>query len=204
MDADSTSRTSPTLLGQLRQTPTDQKAWAEFVKRYGPRIYGWCRRWNLQEADADDVTQMVLTTLAQKMSSFSYDPARRFRAWLKTIAQHAWSDFLASRQRAGRGSGDSQVNELLQTVEARKDLVARLEAEFDQELLEEALMRARLRVEPHTFEAFRLTAVNGMSGADAARQLGLPIATIFKAKSRVRKLVQAELQRLESAGESDS
>jgi RNA polymerase sigma factor (sigma-70 family) len=200
MDADSTSRTSPTLLAQLRQNPTDQKAWAEFVKRYGPRIYGWCRRWHLQEADADDVTQLVLTTLAQKMSSFTYDPGRSFRAWLKTIAQHAWSDFLAGKQRAGLGSGDSRIGELLKSLEARDDLVVRLEAEFDHELLEEALVRARLRVEPHTFEAFRLTAVDGMSGPDAARQLGLPVATVFKAKSRVRKLVQEELHRLEGAG----
>ena len=168
-----------------------------FVKRYGPRIYGWCRRWNLQEADADDVTQLVLATLAQKMGSFAYDPARSFRAWLKTIAHHAWSDFLASKQRAGLGSGDSRVAELLQSVEAREDLVTRLDAAFDHELLEEALLRARLRVEPHTFEAFRLTAVDGMSGPEAARQLRLPVATVFKAKSRVRKLVQAELQRLE-------
>ena len=78
--------------------------------------------------------------------------------------------------------------------------MTRLDAEFDQELLEEALLRARLRVEPHTYEAFRLTVVDGMSGPDAARQLGLPVATIFKAKSRVRKLVQAELQRLEGGG----
>ena len=106
MNSDSTARTSPTLLGRLRQNPTDQEAWTEFVKRYGPRIYGWCRRWNLQEADADDVTQLVLATLAQKMSNFTYDPTRSFRAWLKTIAQHAWSDFLASKRRAGLGSGE--------------------------------------------------------------------------------------------------
>lgn len=199
MDSASTSRTSPTLLGRLRQNPTDQEGWALFVRRYGPRIYGWCRRWNLQDADADDVTQLVLATLAQKMSGFTYDPTRSFRAWLKTIAQHAWSDFMAGKQRAGLGSADSHVAELLQSVEARDDLVARLDAEFDHELLEEALARARLRVEPHTFEAFQLTAVAGMSGADAARQLGLPVATVFKAKSRVRKLVRDELRRLEKA-----
>jgi RNA polymerase sigma-70 factor (ECF subfamily) len=200
MDAGSSSSTSPTLLGRLRLNPTDQAAWTEFVKRYGPRIYRWCRRWHLQEADADDVTQLVLATLAQKMSRFAYDPARSFRAWLKTITQHAWSDFLAAKRRAGQGSGDSQVAELLQSIEARDDLVTRLDAEFDQELLEEALLRARLRVEPHTYEAFRLTAVDDMSGPDAARQLGLPVATVFKAKSRVRKLVQDELRRLEDAG----
>src|SRR5439155_1171740 len=75
--------------------------------------------------------------------------------------------------------GDSQVAELLQSVEARDDLVARLDTEFDHELLQEALLRARLGVEPHTFEAFGLTAVDGRCGPDAARQLCLPCATVF-------------------------
>ena len=54
------SGTRITLLGRLRRDPTNQAAWAEFVDHYGARIYGWCRKWNLQEADAQDVTQNVL------------------------------------------------------------------------------------------------------------------------------------------------
>ena len=52
MDSSSDSRTSPTLLAWLQRAPTDQAAWGEFVERYGTRIYGWCRQWKLQEADA--------------------------------------------------------------------------------------------------------------------------------------------------------
>src|SRR4051812_48582155 len=37
------SRTDATLLGRLRHDPTDQRAWSEFVDRYGPKIYDWCR-----------------------------------------------------------------------------------------------------------------------------------------------------------------
>src|SRR5262245_5031384 len=103
------SGTRVTLLGRLRRDPGDQKAWAEFVAHYGQRIYAWCRRWSLQEADAQDVTQNVLLRLAQKLKDFSYDPSRSFRAWLKTLTQRAWSDFVAARGRAGLGSGDSQV-----------------------------------------------------------------------------------------------
>src|SRR5262245_7172400 len=106
------SRTSLTLLGRLRQAPFDEAAWSVFVARYGPKIYGWCRRWNLPEADAEDVTQNVLVTLARKMGTFEYDPSRSFRAWLKTLTQHAWSDYLAQRERPGRGSGDSHVGDL--------------------------------------------------------------------------------------------
>ena len=40
------------------------------------------------------VTQIVLLKLATKLRDFAYDPSRSFRAWLKTVAQHAWLDFL--------------------------------------------------------------------------------------------------------------
>ena len=199
----SASHTSPTLLGRLRQDPQDQAAWGAFVARYGPKIYGWCRRWNLQEADAEDVTQNVLVTLAQKMSAFVYDPTRSFRAWLKTVTQHAWSDFLARRGRPGRGSGDSKVADLLDTVAARADLLTRLNEEFDHELLEEATARVQLRVEAQTWEAFRLTALDGLAGAAAAARLGIPVATVFKYKSRVQKMLQEELRRLDDPAEDE-
>src|SRR4051812_44928236 len=92
--------TSANLLMRLRQAPTDQEAWGEFVLRYGPIIYGWCRRWELQEADAQDLTQDVLVKLAEKMRSFAYDPSRSFRAWLKTLTRHALRD--SGQTRAGR------------------------------------------------------------------------------------------------------
>ena len=102
MDASSGSYTSPTLLGRLRQEPADQGAWAQFVERYGRRIYTWCRQGKLQEADAEDVTQMVLVRLAQRMRAFAYDPSRSFRGWLRTLTRHAWSDFVHAAGRPGR------------------------------------------------------------------------------------------------------
>src|SRR5262249_8342994 len=93
------TNTSATLLARLRQGPMEQAAGGEFAERYGRKIYGWCRRWNLQDVDAQDVTQTVLLQLAEKMQAFVYDPSRSFRAWLKTITRHAWSDFWDRRGR---------------------------------------------------------------------------------------------------------
>jgi RNA polymerase sigma-70 factor (ECF subfamily) len=197
MDGGAQSGTRITLLGRLRRDPGDQQAWVEFVAQYGPRIYSWCSRWGLQEADAQDVTQNVLLRLAQKMRDFSYDPSRSFRAWLKTLAQRTWSDFLESRKRAGgTGSGDSEVLHLLSTVEARQDLLARLDEEFDRELLSHAMDRVRLRIAPQTWEAFRLTAIEGLSGAEAAERIPMQVAQVFVAKRRVQKMLQAELGQL--------
>ena len=190
------SRTSASLLARLRQAPADQSAWAEFVDRYGRKVYGWCRHWGLQEADAQDVTQDVLVRLAEKMRGFAYDPARSFRAWLKTLARHAVSDFCDARGRAA-AAGGSQAVELLQTVEAREDLVRRLEDEFDREVFEEAVARVRARVTPKTWRVFELTAQEGRSGAEAAEALGMTVAAVFVAKGRVQKLLQDEVRRLE-------
>jgi RNA polymerase sigma-70 factor (ECF subfamily) len=188
------------LLGRLRRDPTNQACWDAFVEHYGAKIYDWCRRWNLQEADAQDVTQNVLLKLAEKMHDFEYDPSRSFRAWLKTLTHHAWVDYQEARRRGGLGSGDSQVGLMLDSVEAREDLLQRLGEEFDRELLDEAMARVKLRVAPQTWQAFQLTAIDGLSGAEAAERIPMAVAQVFVAKRRVQKGIQVELARLEGAG----
>jgi RNA polymerase sigma-70 factor (ECF subfamily) len=190
------SMTGLTLLGKLRMDPDDQLAWHEFVERYGRKIFRWCRNWDLSATDAEDVTQIVLLRLAEKMRHFVYDPSRSFRAWLKTLTQHAWSDFVESQKRPGRGSGDTQMHDLLHTLEARDDLVKHLDEQFDQELLQEAMNRVQQRVAPQTWDAFRLTALEGLSGAEAAQRLQTKVATIFVQRGRVQKMLQEEVQRM--------
>ena len=199
MEGAEPSGTHATLLGRLRRNPSDQAAWREFVEHYGPRIYGWCRKWSLQEADAQDVTQNVLLRLSQKMSAFAYDPSLSFRAWLKTLTHHAWSDYIQARQRPGGGTGDSGVEDLLLSVESRDDLVKHLEEEFDRELLREAMAQVRLRVAPQTWDAFRLTALEGLSGAEVSARIGMQVAQVFVAKYRVQRMLRAEVARLEGS-----
>ena len=148
MPADNSQlRTRASLLLRLRAEPDDQAAWQEFVARYGPLIYGWCRHWQMQPADAEDIAQSVLLKLAHHLRTFPYDPARRFRGLLRTLTHHAWSDFVEGWRRAVPGSGDSAIEGILDTVPARDDLAGRLEAGFDQELLDLASARVRQRVE---------------------------------------------------------
>jgi len=54
-------------------------------------------------------------------------------------------------------------------------------------------------VDPATWEAFRLTALEGMSGAEAARRLGKQIATVYVLRSNVQKRLQAAVADLEAA-----
>ena len=191
------SQTSLTLMEMLRDDPRNAVAWDRFVRRYHPKIYGWCRSWGLQEADADDVAQDVLAKLTQKMASFRYDQSRCFRAWLKTITQRVLSDLMASRRRAVGG----RAIPLLDTVEARADLERRIEEIFNRELLDLAISRVRERVAPATWDAFRLTAFEECTGAQASRLLDMPVASVFVAKHRVQKMLKDEIQKLEGTGE---
>ena len=189
--------TRVTLLIQLRQDPTDQASWDEFVERYGRHIYRWCRQWKLQDADAEDVTQDILVKLTHKLRAFAYDPSRSFRGWLKTVAHHAWRDFVDSRRPAQAAAGDGQVQEMMLTLEAREDLAQKLEEAFDLELLEAAKVRVRLRVAPHTWEAFRLLALEGLPVAEVAARAHLQVAMVYVAKSKVQKMLQEEIGKLE-------
>ena len=185
------------MLLRIQNDPSDQQAWAEFVQRYGPKIHGWTRQWRLQESDAEDVTQNVMLKLATKLRTFTYDPALSFRGWLRTLTQNALSDFLSERRQPGQGSGDSGMLDILETVEARAALESQLSAAFDRELLEEAMARVQTRVATHRWLAFQLTALEGLSGAEAAARLHMKIASVYTAKNQVHQMVQEVIHQLE-------
>jgi RNA polymerase sigma-70 factor (ECF subfamily) len=197
MGQGSDSATRLSLLGRLQRNPDDPAAWAEFVEQYGRKIYRWCRKWNLQEADAEDVTQNVLAQLAQKLRTFTYDPSRSFRAWLKTLTHHAWHDYLTARRPGDQGSGDSRIRSLLETVAVAEDLTHCLEEAYDHELLQAAMAHVRLRVEKRTWDAFHLLAVENLSGAEVAQRLQMKVATVYVARSKVKKMIQEEIRKLD-------
>lgn len=193
--------TSGTLLMRLRELD-DREAWNEFVERYTPRIYGWCRRYRLQESDAADVTQEVLGKLVKVIRSFEYDPRRgSFRGWLKTVTNNAVRDFLAELSGPDRGSGDTRIGTALAAIQdptAIGELTAALEEEAERTLLREAEERVRLRVQPHTWEAYRLSA-EALPAAEVAARLAMPVAEVYVAKSRVVKWLREEVERLGGA-----
>jgi RNA polymerase sigma-70 factor (ECF subfamily) len=190
--------TPATLLGRLYRSGTaDHDAWREFVEQYGRQIYKWCRFWNLQDADAEEVTQHVLLALLAKMKDFVYDPSRSFRAWLKTVTHHAWRNLISSRQHRQAGAGGTEHWNHLLTIAVRDDLMERLERNFDRELFEEAVVRVRLRVAPHNWEAFRLAAIDGIDASEVGRRLEMKIAHVYAARSNVQRLLREEVAKLE-------
>ena len=191
------SETSLSLLKRLKLKPTDEQAWREFVARYGKRILAWCRQWGLQESDAADVCQTVLLKLSKEIGKFDKQIGS-FRAWLKTISHHAWYDLVQSRGHKVAKGGEA-LERRLASEEARDDLAKQLEAAWDQELMQLASCRVQLRVQPKTWRAFQLIAVERLSRDDVAEQLGMSVAAVYKAKSNVLKLFQEEVRNLEES-----
>ncbi len=196
-ERDVSSTTSETLLGKLRLNPHDDEAWEGFILRYGSKIQQWCRRRKLQQADAEDVTQNVLARIVTAIQQFEYDPARTFRGWLRTITENAISDYQSRRQVHERGSGDDNVREMLSSLEAREDLLQRLEEEFDQELLEIAIEKVRVDVYPIYWQAYQLRIVDCWTPAEVADRLNIAVPTVYKAKHNVLTRLRHEIQILE-------
>jgi RNA polymerase sigma-70 factor (ECF subfamily) len=62
------------------------------------------------------------------------------------------------------------------------------------------MARVQVRIQVRTWDAFRLTALEGLSGAAAAEQLHMKVAAVFVAKREVKKRLAAEIRRLEGTG----
>ncbi len=59
------------------------------------------------------------------------------------------------------------------------------------------MCRGAHRVEPQTWEAFQLTACENRPGEEVAALLGMNLAAVFKAKSRVLAFIRQEIKRLD-------
>ena len=81
--------TPASLLERLRR-PEPGQAWEQFVRMYTPLLCQWARRLGLQDHDVADLVQDVMVRLHQKLPEFVYDPAKSFRAWLRTVLINQW------------------------------------------------------------------------------------------------------------------
>ena len=183
---------------------SDDGSWREFVQCYAPRVFYWCRKFGLQDADAADATQMVLLKLVDCLQLFEYDPEQgRFRGWLKTVTRNVAAD--VGRQWRERGLG-VEVMEIAGAVDGHpspdEELYEAIESAFREEMLRAAEERVRLRVQPDTWQAYWLCCREQLTAPAAAARLGIAVTDVYVAKSRILKQLRAELGRLNST-ESD-
>jgi RNA polymerase sigma factor (sigma-70 family) len=79
-------RDDPLVTGLVtRARNGDQQAWDALVERYAPLVWSICRRYQLRNADAKDVSQNVWLLLVDQLGSLR-DPAA-IAGWLVTTTQ---------------------------------------------------------------------------------------------------------------------
>src|SRR5262249_28441374 len=146
---------------------------------------------------AQDLTQTILMKLLDVMQSFAYDPRQRFRGWLKTVTHNAWVDLVRARRPAAAGGPPGALSDPIGSAEARAELILGVESAYEWEILSSAMDRGRLRVQPSTWEAFRLMAMEQIDGPEVAARLGMRLASVYKARSNVQRLLRDEIEDLE-------
>jgi RNA polymerase sigma-70 factor (ECF subfamily) len=197
--------TSATLLGRLKDFQ-DEQAWQDFFRRYVPMIQSWCRRNNLEADDVEEVTGIVLAALARSMPSFTYDPDKGFRKWLKTVVHHEIVDLWRARQRkkGDRGSGDSKVQEmLLQSPAGMESFLDELNAPLEQrrQWLSVAMQNVQQRYADagsKSWDAFWLSFMEQRPIRDVAKQLGLTYGAVGSAVYRIKREIEDETLRVEN------
>jgi RNA polymerase sigma-70 factor (ECF subfamily) len=187
--------TRPSLLIRLRNHQ-DFEAWSQFVGLYAPVIYGYLRKRGVQDADAADLTQVCLRQVAAHVGNLAYESGgASFRGWLFTIVRNKLRDFHDKPCHLVQGSGDSAVQRLLENQPAaRADESAEWEREYQSGLFAWAAEQVRPTVQESTWEAFRQTAVEGKSGKEVADRLGMTVAAVYLAKSRVMMRLRAVIR----------
>jgi len=176
--------TRPSLLLRLRDA-ADADAWSEFVRLYTPLIFGHCRRYGLQDADAADIAQEVMRVAARSLPEFQYDSQRgKFRGWMLQTTRHRLHKFFTRRDRAPQPASDTTLQRFLDR-EPDQSEQARWEEDYRQRLFDWAVEKSRPEFQPATWEAFQLTAVDAVSVKEVAGQLGISVGAVYIARSRV-------------------
>src|SRR4051812_11558943 len=160
--------TRVTLLARIRDG-RDADAWREFVQIYGPVIYRFARNRGLQDADAADLMQDVLRSVARNAPKMEYDPKRgTFRGWLYTVTRNKIYNFLNGQRNRPRGTGDEAGWERLDATPAREEdgPDEEWEREYQRRLSARAMERVKEQFHPSTWKAFWATAVEGRAAGE--------------------------------------
>jgi RNA polymerase sigma-70 factor (ECF subfamily) len=208
--------TRQSLLARLKDW-SQQTAWRQLDHDYGPLIRNVARKAGLTDAEADEVAQETLITVAKKIGEFQHAGRRgSFRAWLYQQARWRIADQFRARAKAhplaslaipnaddaakirsdSPTSGGSCVEETAGIVNSESDPVFdRLwNAEWEDHVRQSALARVKRHVSPRQFQLFELHVLQGLSVREAATAAGTTMAAVYMAKSRVGRLFRKEVK----------
>ena len=197
--------TRQTLLHRLQRTPTDA-AWEDFYRTYLLVILSFARKQGLDAHGAEDVLQETMVALMRLLPTFNYDPKRRFRNLVLTIAYRKAVKALQRRRRLAEvpfeGAKDDDrpaPAETLpdETVPAPSDAV---EADWRASLLEEALRRlaADPSIKGQTLDIFRAYVMEGAAAEVVGKRFGVSVNNIYQIRNRTLKALREIVRELDN------
>ena len=154
-------------------------------------MLAWCQKLGMSDSDAADLAQTVFLTFYQGLNDFKYDPARSFRAWLKTVLMNSWRN-QCRRKQAGSPGAPNELN-----PDSISDTDPRIELDENEHrllLVRRALSLMRKNFEPATWQACWEFVVQDRPAAEVAAELGLSVNAVYLAKSRVLRHLRHELR----------
>ena len=181
----------------------DQRRWQEFFDTYWKLIHSAARKSGLTDAEAQEVVQETVITVAKNIDKLKYDPAiGSFKGWLLQITRWRIADQFRKREPGNAKRPHSQDDRLTATIERVPDsrivdLDAVWEAEWKDNLFEAAIARVKKKVEPKQFQIFDCYVRKEWPAQKVAERLGVNIGQVYLARHRVGALLKKEIRALE-------
>lgn len=197
--------TRVSLLGRLKDWQ-DKAGWQEFFDTYWKLIYGVARQGGLNDAEAQDVVQDTMASVARHMPNFHYNPALgSFKGWLLNMTRWRITDQLRKRVpmaefswHANESTTSSDTNPVEQMPDpASLNVETYWEAEWEENLLRAAIANVKRHVDPEKFQVFDLYAQKGLGAEKVAGIFGISIDQVYLIKHRVTDAIKDEVRRLE-------
>lgn len=189
--------TRDSLLIRVRD-PDDRDAWEQFASIYRPVVYRLARARGLQDADAQDLAQRVLISVADAIPSWERaTPESRFRHWLRRVAKNEVLKALTRQPKDQAGGGTTAVELLNRQPDLGADVEGEEEREYRRQLIRRAAEIVRARADEATWLAFSMTMVDGLSIASVAARLGRSEGMVYAARSRIVRRLREVIRQWE-------
>ena len=176
--------THKSLLSKIAQG--DEVGWEDFYRTYAPLI--WIRGGdrNLTPSERQDLIQDVMVSMFSGIGHFKYDTTKgRFRDYIRKIIDRRAVDIIRKRDIA-QSVGDDIEHAV--DDHGRDDDDTWLD-EWKGHVFTQALVELKGEIEPKTYQAFELYAIDGWSVAETAKFTGMSVNSVYVAKNRaVEKL----------------
>lgn len=167
----------------------DQAAWRDIVEHYGSRVHGLIRSQCRDDDLAEEITQSVFCTVAEKLGSQAgYVELGRFDSWVFRVAMNRLRDEMRRRKRQAVPS-EQHVLEEADGQDTAKPVAPslRLVTEEDSRHDYQALRIALDSLGPADRLVLELRHRASWSFKEIADELGQPIGTVLARQHRALK-----------------